>query len=383
MTPPLQGVITKWARDMSPRAHFSMDLAALQRALDALDAETFDDIADAHVLVLLEGHAAFLTGRHFLDLVLEALERRELALVDHHVVADQAHAGTALDQALGDPAAGDLADLGDVEDLEDLGVADEGLAALRLQQPRHRRLHVIHEVVDDVVVADLDAIATGEVLRLLVGADVEADDDGVRCCRQGDVGFSDAADAAHQDLGRDFLGGELVERGVDGLDGTLHVALDDERELGDTRGLELAHHLLEAGGTAALHLLADETLAVLGNLAGPGFGLDDGEAIAGAGHAGETEDLDRGRGAGFLDLLALVVDQHADAGELGTGDEDVTDAQGAALHQHRCHRTAAAVELGFDDEALGPAVARHLELQHLGLQQDGLQQLVEAGPLEG
>src|SRR5690606_21500676 len=263
---------------MSPRAHFSIDLAALQRALDAFDAETFDDIADAHVLVLLEGHAAFLTGRHFLDLVLEALERRELALVDHHVVADQANAGTALDQALGDPAAGDLADLGDVEDLEDLGVAA------------------------------LEAIATGTVLRLLVGADVEADDDGVRCCRQGDVGFSDAADAAHQDLGRDFLGGELVERGVDGLDGTLHVALDDERELGDTRGLELAHHLLEAGGTAALHLLADETLAVLGNLAGPGFGLDDGEASAGAGHAGETDDLDRGRGAGFLDLLALVVD---------------------------------------------------------------------------
>ena len=30
----------------------------------------------------------------------------------------------------------------------------------------------------------------------------------------------------------------------------------------------------------------------------------------------------------------------------------------AALHQHGRHRTAAAIELGFDDEALGAAVAR-------------------------
>ena len=56
------------------------------------------------------------------DVVLEALERRQLAFVDHDVVADQAHARAALDLAVGDAAAGDLADLGDVEDLEDLAL---------------------------------------------------------------------------------------------------------------------------------------------------------------------------------------------------------------------------------------------------------------------
>ena len=81
---------------------------------------------------------------HFGDFVLEALERLELAFVDDDVVAHQAHAGAALDLAFGDAAAGDLADLGDVEHLEDLGIAEEGLAALRRQQARHRRLHVIH-----------------------------------------------------------------------------------------------------------------------------------------------------------------------------------------------------------------------------------------------
>jgi hypothetical protein len=62
----------------------------------------------------------------FLHFVLEALERLERAFVDHHVVADQADLGAALDLAFGDTATGNLADLGDVEDLEDLGVAEEG-----------------------------------------------------------------------------------------------------------------------------------------------------------------------------------------------------------------------------------------------------------------
>ena len=47
-----------------------------------LDAEAFDDIACADVFVVLEGHTAFLTDRHFGDFVLEALERLELAFVD-------------------------------------------------------------------------------------------------------------------------------------------------------------------------------------------------------------------------------------------------------------------------------------------------------------
>src|SRR5256885_12515674 len=93
-----------------------------KRALDLFHPIALDDIAGAHVLVVLEGHAAFLADLHFLDLVLEALERRELALVHHHVVADEADAGAALDAAVGDAAAGDLADLGDVEHLQDLRI---------------------------------------------------------------------------------------------------------------------------------------------------------------------------------------------------------------------------------------------------------------------
>ena len=130
----------------------------LERPRDLLDAEALDDVAGAHVLVVLEGHAAFLAGRDLAHLVLEALQRLELAFVDDDVVAEQADIGAALDDAFGDPAAGDLADLRDLEDLQDLGVAEEGLAPLGREHARHRRLHIVDEVVDDVVVADLDAV---------------------------------------------------------------------------------------------------------------------------------------------------------------------------------------------------------------------------------
>ena len=124
----------------------------------------------------------------------------------------QAHPAPRSHHALGDAAAGDLADLGDVEDLEDLGIADEGLAQVGRQQARHGRLHVIHEIVDDVVVADLDAVALGRVARLRVGADVEADDDGARGLASCDVGLGDAADAVMDHARHDLVGDELLER---------------------------------------------------------------------------------------------------------------------------------------------------------------------------
>ena len=79
--------------------------------------------------------------------------------MDDDVVADEADVRAALHDAVGDAAARDLADLGDVEHFQDLRIAEHRLAQRRREQARHRRLHVIHEVVDDVVVADLDAVA--------------------------------------------------------------------------------------------------------------------------------------------------------------------------------------------------------------------------------
>src|SRR5262249_3855224 len=52
---------------------------SLQRALHRLHPVALDDVADLHVLVMLEGHAAFLSGHHLAHIVLEALELGKLA----------------------------------------------------------------------------------------------------------------------------------------------------------------------------------------------------------------------------------------------------------------------------------------------------------------
>src|SRR6185437_6698571 len=101
---------------------------ALQRAANLLDVVALDDVALGHLLVVLERHAAFLAGLDDRHLVLEALERRQLALVHHDIVADEPHMRAALHNAVGDAAAGDLTDLGDAENLQNLRIAEHGFA---------------------------------------------------------------------------------------------------------------------------------------------------------------------------------------------------------------------------------------------------------------
>src|SRR6056297_3143985 len=108
----------------SPGALRSSSRIGSERALDLLRREDLDHVALADVLVVLEGHAAFLSGPDLLHLVLEALESLELSFVDHDVVAQQPDPGVAPGHALGDLAARDLADARDLEDLLDLRIAD-------------------------------------------------------------------------------------------------------------------------------------------------------------------------------------------------------------------------------------------------------------------
>ena len=356
---------------------------ALKRPLDGLDVVALDDVALADVLIVGERHAALLAGRHLLHLVLEALEGGERAFVDHDVVADEPDLGAALHLALGDAAARDLADLGDVEHLQDARIAQEDLADHRSQQARHGGLNVVHEIVDDVVVADLDARLVRGRLGLHVGAHVEAQHDGLGRACEHDVGLGDAADARVHHARLDLVGAELAQGADDGLDRALHVALHDQRELLAAGLLELLHHLLErAPGAGRAQRLPALARAVVGDLASARLVLHHCERIAGLRRRIEAQDLHRHRWSGRVDGLAAVVDQGAHAAPSRAGDDDVADMQAAALHQHGAHGAAPALQLGLNDHALGRAVRIGPEVEQLGLQQDGLQQLVDAGPLE-
>jgi hypothetical protein len=115
----------------------------------------------AHVLVILEGHAAFLAGCTSRTSSLKRLSCRQLALVDttlsriRRTLAPRSTVPSVTRQ----PAT--LPTLVMLKTSQDFGVAEHGLAQRRRQHARHRRLHVVDEIVDDVVVADLDAVALG------------------------------------------------------------------------------------------------------------------------------------------------------------------------------------------------------------------------------
>src|SRR5438270_1084096 len=98
------GVSCSETRASRPRFQMIMvsqkQRSLLKRALDLLDAVALDDVAGAHILIVLERHAAFLPSLDLANLVLEALQRRQLALVHDDIVADESHVGAALDSAV-------------------------------------------------------------------------------------------------------------------------------------------------------------------------------------------------------------------------------------------------------------------------------------------
>src|SRR6516164_540835 len=95
---------TRSCRCDGPERDLSRGLAIMasgsQTAQNLLHPVALDDVADFHILVVFEGHAALLAGDDLLDVVLEAPQLRELALVDDDVVADEAHIGSALDASV-------------------------------------------------------------------------------------------------------------------------------------------------------------------------------------------------------------------------------------------------------------------------------------------
>ena len=134
-------------------------------------------------------------------------------------------------------------------------------------------------------------------------------------------------------------------------------------------------------GATGRPLAVEHALAIGRDFAGARLVLDHGERIAGRRNGREAEHFDGNRRAGFLHLAAVVVDQRADLAAGRARDEHVADAERAALDQHGRERAAALVELGFDHRAFGGAVGIGLEFEHLGLQLDRLEQLVEVGLL--
>ena len=75
----------------------------------------------------------------------------------------------------------------------------------------------------------------------------------------------------------------------------------------------------------------------------------------------------------------MLVGHRADLAPRGAGEDDVADVQRAVLHQDARHRALAAIEEGLDDGAGRGRFGFGLKLEHLGLERDHLEQLLDAG----
>src|SRR5690606_4600239 len=112
-----------------------------QRALDELGVHELEHVAFPEVLETVERHAALEARLDVLDVFVDATQARQLAAPQHLAFAGQADLGAAADDAVGDAAAGDDAELARLEGRAHLGVADDALHLFR-------REHAFHGVLD-------------------------------------------------------------------------------------------------------------------------------------------------------------------------------------------------------------------------------------------
>src|SRR5690554_2066641 len=120
-----------------------------------------DDVVLLDVVVVLKQDAALEAGRNFTDVVLEAAQLGDAALVNLAPVAGEPCLGATADQTVGHVGAGDVAFTGNTDDLTHGGVADDLLLELGFDLTADHALDVFDQLVDDLVRAQRDALPFG------------------------------------------------------------------------------------------------------------------------------------------------------------------------------------------------------------------------------
>ena len=135
-----------------------------------------------------------------------------------------------------------------------------------------------------------------------------------------------------------------------------------------------------------LGLLSLQTLAqraLLGKLAGIALVLEHAELVTCGRNARQTENLDRVGRTSLGGMVAARIDQGAHTTVARASDNRVARLERTALDENGGNRTATLVEVRLNDEAGSKSVGIGLEFEHVSLQKDGLEQVVNANALLG
>ena len=209
-------------------------------ALDFFNDKSLDRIADLDILEAVDAKAALVAILHGLHVILEAAHAGERALEYDRTIANNTHLVVAVELAFEDIATGNRADFGNLEHLSDLGCTDIDLRPFRTEHSFHGCPDIVHDVVDDVVLADLDFLCIGSGLCLRCRSDVESDDKS-RVLRSGcqvDIVLDDCTGCGTDDPDADLGCGELLKSKLEGLDRTLDITFDDDVEFLDLAFLD-------------------------------------------------------------------------------------------------------------------------------------------------
>ena len=159
---------------------------------------------------------------------------------------------------------------------------------------------------------------------------------------------------------------------------SLHVGLHDQVQVGLLAFLNAVEQVVQAHVGLCLLLGQTRTQGTLfSELAGIALVGEHAELVACRRHAVQTQNLNRVGRTSAVHVLAVRVDQCANATVRSAGNHGVARMKRTALHQHGGNRAAALVKIRLDNEAGSLGIGVRLQLQHVGLQQDGLEQLVD------
>ena len=194
------------------------------------------------------------------------------------------------------------------------------------------------------------------------------------------VGLGDATDAARDELHLHFVGGELGQRFAQRLGAALHVGLDEHRRRCRPSASPICENTSSArvAWRRQLHV-AELALAVQRDLARLALALDGEQLVARIRRAGQTQHHApawRARPpppACRSRRTCARTRPNSEPAMIGS-----PSLQRALLHEHGRDGAAALLDARLDHDAGGEPVARCAQLQHFGLQQDGLEQLIDA-----
>ena len=98
-----------------------------------LDLEKLDEITRLDVMVILKTDTTFVARVNLSGIVIETLQRPNLALVDDNTIAHQPRPDIATGNTLGNPAAGDLAKFADIEHVQHFSGTNSVFHHFRIQ----------------------------------------------------------------------------------------------------------------------------------------------------------------------------------------------------------------------------------------------------------